>query len=374
MTSNWCETCEETCQDHPTVCTICGDTLRSPPASSSSQRLEEAVTFASATNNNVGGIPANLGIPTNISEIMQQVRQTTTTTTAVGGDMWETPPPEALDPNNATHNNKSRPTSKECIQRLPRLTIKPNSAVLHDVMIQIVLPPSINKEDRTMKRPAPISYNAMVAEFGPVPPYSIKSSIALANPITGAASSTSHDTTAKHSVLYMERGGGLTFAAKALNAQQHYNAKALIIGNNVSVWPYIMRDSKNESNASSIPIVMIKRSDGNSLRRLLETHKQSKSTLHCSITATKCNSNGGGGECVVCRDNFDIGDVVIRLPFCSHVFHESCALMWLRNHNTCPYCRRELPTEDEGYEMERRRNHGRQGEDLNSNPWDTLFG
>eukprot|EP00957_Ditylum_brightwellii_P146645 11163324-Ditylum_brightwellii.AAC.1 len=60
MTSNWCETCEETCQDHPTVCTICGDTLRSPPASSSSQRLEEAVTFASATNNNVGGIPANL--------------------------------------------------------------------------------------------------------------------------------------------------------------------------------------------------------------------------------------------------------------------------------------------------------------------------
>jgi len=105
----------------------------------------------------------------------------------------------------------------------------------------------------------------------------------------------------------------------------------------------------------------------------LETHKQSKSTSNCSITATNCNSNGG--ECVVCREHFDIGDVVIQLPFCSHIFHESCALVWLRNHNTCPYCQGELPTEDKEDEMEQRRNtHGREGDDMNSNPWDTLFG
>lgn len=47
------------------------------------------------------------------------------------------------------------------------------------------------------------------------------------------------------------------------------------------------------------------------------------------------------GECSVCMDDVVIGDEVVVLP-CSHWFHEHCADMWLKQHNTCPICRKGL--------------------------------
>ena len=32
---------------------------------------------------------------------------------------------------------------------------------------------------------------------------------------------------------------------------------------------------------------------------------------------------------------------------CSHAFHTDCILPWVSEHNTCPVCRAELPTDDE---------------------------
>jgi len=58
--------------------------------------------------------------------------------------------------------------------------------------------------------------------------------------------------------------------------------------------------------------------------------------------------------CPVCTEPYAPGDVAVRLP-CGHVFHDACAVAWLKGHNTCPYCREELRTDDEGYEAERRR-------------------
>ena len=55
-------------------------------------------------------------------------------------------------------------------------------------------------------------------------------------------------------------------------------------------------------------------------------------------------------ECSVCKDEFELDDAaVVKMP-CSHLFHEECLLPWLKEHNSCPSCRHELPTEDLEYE------------------------
>ncbi|KAI0541074.1 hypothetical protein GGR58DRAFT_498418 [Xylaria digitata] len=44
------------------------------------------------------------------------------------------------------------------------------------------------------------------------------------------------------------------------------------------------------------------------------------------------------GECTICIDEVKIGDEVVVLP-CRHWFHEECASLWLKQHNSCPVCR-----------------------------------
>lgn len=60
-------------------------------------------------------------------------------------------------------------------------------------------------------------------------------------------------------------------------------------------------------------------------------------------------------RCTVCMDDFELGSdqVVIKLP-CSHVLHKDCVTPWLKEHNTCPVCRYELPVEDAEYEKDRK--------------------
>ncbi|OII70868.1 RING domain-containing protein [Cryptosporidium ubiquitum] len=64
------------------------------------------------------------------------------------------------------------------------------------------------------------------------------------------------------------------------------------------------------------------------------------------------------GPCVICQDEYNIGDEVIGLSkdeeVCHHIFHANCLLPWLNQHNSCPVCRFELPTDDVSYENRRR--------------------
>ncbi|EGZ28500.1 hypothetical protein PHYSODRAFT_294053 [Phytophthora sojae] len=60
----------------------------------------------------------------------------------------------------------------------------------------------------------------------------------------------------------------------------------------------------------------------------------------------------GSAECPVCKDFFAVDDEVHRLP-CEHSFHPDCILPWLKDHNSCPLCRFELPTDDPDYERRR---------------------
>jgi len=60
-----------------------------------------------------------------------------------------------------------------------------------------------------------------------------------------------------------------------------------------------------------------------------------------------------GVRCAVCFEDFQVGSQSIKLP-CEHMFDQGCVTTWLKEHNTCPHCRYELPVDDEEYEKERR--------------------
>lgn len=55
-------------------------------------------------------------------------------------------------------------------------------------------------------------------------------------------------------------------------------------------------------------------------------------------------SLGGAGryeelECAVCRDEIEVGSEILRIPHCSHYFHEECLTRWIKLQGWCPICR-----------------------------------
>jgi len=49
----------------------------------------------------------------------------------------------------------------------------------------------------------------------------------------------------------------------------------------------------------------------------------------------------GKAECSICMDDVSLGDEVTVLP-CTHWFHRECVTHWLKEHDTCPHCRKPI--------------------------------
>ncbi|CAN0015820.1 unnamed protein product [Phaeothamnion confervicola] len=47
--------------------------------------------------------------------------------------------------------------------------------------------------------------------------------------------------------------------------------------------------------------------------------------------------------CSICLGDYEAEEEVYLLP-CTHLFHEQCLSMWIKDHSTCPFCKAELNT------------------------------
>lgn len=56
---------------------------------------------------------------------------------------------------------------------------------------------------------------------------------------------------------------------------------------------------------------------------------------------------GGGKDCAICLEEFEIGVEVSEMP-CKHWFHRGCVERWLRINGSCPVCRYAMPVEEHG--------------------------
>lgn len=74
------------------------------------------------------------------------------------------------------------------------------------------------------------------------------------------------------------------------------------------------------------------------------------------VTPKHVEANEG---CSVCKDDYTADEKVLQLP-CQHLFHTECCLPWLKQHNSCPTCRYELPTDDPLYEAQRQQRQQQQ--------------
>jgi hypothetical protein len=66
------------------------------------------------------------------------------------------------------------------------------------------------------------------------------------------------------------------------------------------------------------------------------------------IETKHCKKGEKGAElepptCTVCCEGIPLGGKGMFMP-CGHIYHPDCLNPWLKDHNTCPVCRYELPT------------------------------
>mmetsp|Transcript_34004 Transcript_34004/g.67603 ORF Transcript_34004/g.67603 Transcript_34004/m.67603 type:complete len:425 (-) Transcript_34004:37-1311(-) len=386
----YCRVCDDTYPETPEdeECPVCGAPLEVAPISAVYAALPETQGVQQ------GQLSANL-----LAEQQQFL------TEQVGDG--RTGEEIALAMSMQVGDTSSKAASSDAIRALQRFIVEDGRcSALHEVVLEL-LPTRVVTGQPPSKR---VFFETQIAAFSELPPAEDQGDggvghslpICFGDPTEGNRPFNNGDAM-KGAAVVLKRGGGATFAAKALRAQAA-GAAAVVIEQTADVWPFTMKDSAGEcqnaprgSGLLTIPAVMLRSEDAAKLRLLVEERVRAspREVVKSADGSKGSGSNGGLGEghsqnstrentaragreeikscarltsiprvafrvqpldahCPVCQDAYasQLGAVVCRLP-CRHLFHETCVLTWLGKRNTCPICRFELPAADEAYEASR---------------------
>jgi Ring finger domain len=444
---NWCPNCNEACHDHPTMCTVCGTTLTSPPPQTSTSSISnnnnnvrvriipETVTNAirQQSSNEIRNLLSSLNTRMDIirmeqNELRQQLEiRMPVNMNEILDDFVFDRDALMLSLNDTTNNNQSTGTATNVLDALPRIQYTTDCTLFQQCVVEFDIGNSRNDNNDTesittnindtnnnnrftkthlssslsilSKQGTKLSIPAIPGEFCKWPNrmdstnsnssnnnnnnnnnnqqqqqqqtvqqtlhrcYMSNLTLVVADlPGTGENGILSKNTIdtiqtivqkqRSRVILYMNRGGkgGITFVQKAKLAQQ-YGATVCIIGNHLpnGPWPYTMCDSTNEANTLQlqIPTIMISYEHGQLVQQLyFQQQRKQNNTNYITGTIT-LQSKHEMECCCICTDSYIINSTILQIkPGCEHYFHESCALQWLQQHNTCPYCRYTLPFAD----------------------------
>ena len=283
--NNWCSACEEACHDHPTICTVCGMTLSAPPAATTTAAAGAGAGASNRSNANSNVsfrlIPEFLTDDIRIAsrELRAMLSQNNSNATNQQDDREAEEEEEwqeillqaqlAALPvvNNNNNSTNSRPTSKDVMKGLPRYVLEEKSSLFHQASLEVTTTTTTktttsnnnnnNNKDSIKSNKVVLKFNLIPGEFGPnsTATQDIRINdvpfLVVDYPRTGkdgyisiggrktTTTTTTTTTTKKErqgqgrqgqgTVVYMERGDGITFVQKAIMAQEELGAVAVVI-------------------------------------------------------------------------------------------------------------------------------------------------
>lgn len=311
---NWCPECDETCDDHTTICTMCGTNLTTPPRRQPTlprnppllPTVNEILLAANDVDSQVlidetGAV--NPETPSHglaeLDHLMENLTQRTNSMLQIVQGL--------LQESSAVANRNGVP--QDALNELPRIFLSERSAVLKNAILTI-----------HSERQVETTIDVIPAEFG-----ALQTDLSNRQCIVRDRSvRPNSDDHIKDAILVLRRGE-ISFAEKARLAQQRGAVGVVIVNDRPSPWPYVMTDSTNRSSDIIIPVVMAPQGT-----KFPASDEVPKASLRLQ--------NNTDMSCCVCTESFR-NTRVIQLPNCGHRFHEACALTWLSSHNSCPYCR-----------------------------------
>lgn len=76
---------------------------------------------------------------------------------------------------------------------------------------------------------------------------------------------------------------------------------------------------------------------------------KAKNNYHNDIEIQQQGIDDNNLYCPICLDTLKLNDEVSWSKYakCEHVYHHQCIMLWLMNHNDCPYCRCKFIFTDE---------------------------